>query len=180
MNPEVPKVENQFNSLMARTKSILFPNTETELSALFDKLQRAATNRLLTTGALAIHGAASALAAYANTIYFQIDGKVYTKAAADCTALAGSVTHAKFNVFVFTVNAAGTLKTTMGTEAATLGAVVFPAITDGEIAIGFVVINPTGTGNFVGGTTQLDDATVVPTAAYVDTVGTFLPELATL
>jgi len=35
--------------------------------------------------------------------------------------------------------------------------------------IGFAIINPTGTGNFVGGTTPLDDATVVPNAVYIDT-----------
>ena len=33
-----------------------------------------------------------------------------------------------------------------------------------------MVISPTGTGNFVGGTTPLDDATVVPNAAYVNLV----------
>ena len=31
-----------------------------------------------------------------------------------------------------------------------------------EVSIGFVIINPTGSGSFVGGTTALDDATVVP------------------
>jgi hypothetical protein len=165
---------------MARTKSVNFPNMETELSALFDKLQRATVNVLLNTGALAIHGSASALAKTVNTVYFMIDGQVYSKAAADMAALAGTVTNAKFNVFVFSVNSAGTLKTYMGTEAATLGAVVFPSVADGEVAIGFVIINPTGTGNFVGGTTALDDATVVPNAAYVNTIGEFFPQFATL
>ena len=45
----------------------------------------------------------------------------------------------------------------------------------GKALIGFVVINPTGTGNFVGGTTPLDDATVVPNAAYVNTTEGFDP-----
>src|SRR5258706_10358188 len=146
---------------MARTKSINFPNTQGEASALFDKLQRSTVNSLLVSGALAIKAGASALAKTVATVYFMIDGFVFSKAAADMAALAGTVTNAKFNAFVFTVNSAGTLKTTMGTEAATLGAVAFPAITDGEVAIGFVIINPTGTGNFVGGTTALDDGTVV-------------------
>ena len=165
---------------MARTKSINFPNMETELSGLFDKLQRATVNALLVTGGLAIHGSTSALAKFANTLYFMIDGQVYSKTTADCAALAGTVTNAKFNVFVFSVNAAGTLATQMGTEAATLGAVVFPAVADGSVAIGFVIVNPTGTGNFVGGSTNLDDATVVPNAAYVNTVGEFFPQYATL
>jgi hypothetical protein len=165
---------------MARTKSIKFPNSEGELSNLFDKLQRSTVQSLINTGALAIHGSSSALAKFANTIYFMIDGQVYSKTTADCAALAGTVTNAKFNVFVFGVDATGTLTTTMGTEAATLGAVTFPALADGVIPIGFVVINPTGTGNFVGGTTALDDATVVPNAAYVNTVGEFFPQYSTL
>jgi hypothetical protein len=165
---------------MARTKSIKFPNSEGELSNLFDKLQRSTVQSLINTGALAIHGSSSALAKFANTIYFMIDGQVYSKTTADCAALAGTVTNAKFNVFVFGVDATGTLTTTMGTEAATLGAVVFPALADGVVAIGFVVINPTGTGNFVGGTTALDDATVVANAAYVNTVGEFFPQYSTL
>jgi hypothetical protein len=165
---------------MARTKSINFPNSEGELSNLFDKLQRATVNELLVSGALAIHGSASAVPKTAATIYFMIDGQVYSKAAADTSALAGTVTAAKFNVYVISVNAAGTFKSYMGTEAATLGAVVFPAVADGEVAVGFVIINPTGTGNFVGGTTALDDATVVPNAVYVNTLGEFFPQYSTL
>lgn len=165
---------------MARTHSIKFPNSLTEFEALFDKLQRFAANQLLNTGGLAIKAGASALAKTVNTIYFMVDGQLYSKAAADMAALAGTVTNAKFNVYVFSVNSAGTLVTQMGTEAATLGAVAFPTIADGNIPIGFVIINPTGTGNFVGGTTALDDATVVPNAVYVNTVQGFLPSLSTL
>jgi hypothetical protein len=165
---------------MARTKSINFPNTEGEISALFDKLQRATVQTLLNTGGLAIHGSASALAKTVNTVYFMIDGAVFSKAAADMAALSGTVVNATFNVFVFGVNSAGTLTTTMGTAGATIGAVVFPALADGVIPIGFVIINPTGTGNFVGGTTALDDATVVPNAVYVNTVGEFFPQFSTL
>ena len=95
-------------------------------------------------------------------------------------ALAGTVTNAKFNVFAFTVNAAGTLATRMGVEGATLGGITFPTIPDGEVVIGYVIINPTGTGNFVGGTTVLDDATVVPNAVYVNTPFPFIPGAETL
>jgi hypothetical protein len=165
---------------MTRIKSVNFPNTEDEEKGLFDKLQRAAVTALLNTGALAISAGTSALAKFANTIYFMIDGQVYSKTTANCAALAGTVTAAKFNVFVFSVNAAGTLATQMGTEAATLGGVVFPSVADGYVAIGFVIINPSGTGNFVGGSTPLDDATVIPNAAYVNTVGDFFPQYSTL
>lgn len=165
---------------MARTKSINFPNTENELQPLFDKIQRFMLNRVMNAAGLAIKAGSSALAKSVNTIYVLVDGALISKAAADMAALVGTVTNAKFNVFVFTVNAAGTLKTYMGTEAATSAGVVFPTILDGEVIIGFVRINPTGTGNFVGGTTALDDGTVAPNAVYVDNVGSFLPELTTL
>jgi hypothetical protein len=165
---------------MARIKSINFPNVESELSNLFDKLQRALTNNLLVSGALAIKAGASALAKTAATIYFMVDGQVFTKAASDMAALAGTVTNAKFNVFVFSVSSAGTLAAQMGTEAATLGAVTFPTVADGNTVIGFVIVNPTGTGNFVGGTTALDDGTVVPNAVYVNATFPFFPQFATL
>jgi hypothetical protein len=165
---------------MARTFSINFPNTQSEISTLLGKLQRSTVNSLLVSGALAIKTGGSALVKSAATAYFMIDGQVFSKAAADMAALAGTVTNAKFNVFVFTLNSAGTLKSYMGTEAATLGAVVFPTVLDGEVTLGFVIVNPTGTGNFVGGTTALDDGTVVPNAVYVNTVGEFFPQYAAL
>ncbi|HKF48316.1 MAG TPA: hypothetical protein VKB38_13220 [Terracidiphilus sp.] len=150
------------------------------MSALFDKIQRALTNRMLVTGALAIHGSASALAKIANAVYYLVDGTLYTKGAADCAALSGTVVNATFNVFVFTVNAAGALHTYMGTAGASLSAVLMPTVPDGEVSMGFVIINPTGTGNFVGGTTALDDATVVPNAVYVNTGDVFNASLSTL
>ena len=39
----------------------------------------------------------------------------------------------------------------------------------------FVIIHPTGTGDFVGGTTPIDDATKVPNAVYANTQGAFDP-----
>ena len=157
-----------------------FPNTLSDLDTLFDKIQRAISNRSLTSGGLAIKGAGLALAKTVNTVYFRIDGSMYSKAAADMAAFVGTVTNAKFNVFVHTVNAAGTLATRMGVEAATLGGVAFPTIPDGEVVIGVTVINPTGTGNFVGGTTVLDDVTVVPNAAYISVNFAFAPGIETL
>jgi hypothetical protein len=165
---------------MSRSKSINFPNTEDELKGVLDKIQRALTSRLLVSGALAIHGSASAVAKIGSTAYYMIDGVIYSKTTADTSALTGTVTNARFNVFVFTLNAAGTFHTYMGTEATTLAGVVFPTIPDGEVSVGFVIINPTGSGNFVGGTTALDDGTVVPGAIYVNTGEAFSASLSTL
>ena len=95
-------------------------------------------------------------------------------------ALSGTVTNAKFNMFVLSMQADGTVTATMGTEGATIGAVVFPTVPSSEVVIGFVIVNPTGTGNFVGGTTELDDATVVPNAVYVNTPYPFNPNALSL
>jgi hypothetical protein len=162
---------------MARTRTFQAPNSMGALNTWLDTSQRNKCNMLFTSGGLAIHGTASALAKFANTLKFIVDGVYASKATADCAALSGTVTNATFNVYVFSVLVDGTLKTRMGTGAATRAGVVFPTIPDGEVVIGFVEINPTGTGDFVGGTTALDDATVVPNAVYVNTPFPFIPGL---
>lgn len=151
-----------------------------DLRTIIDTFQRVLSNFVLSSGGLAIKASSSALAKTANAVKYMIDGALYSLAAGDMAALAGTVTNAKFNVFVFTVDASGTVATQMGTEGATLGAVVWPTIADTKAVIGFVIINPTGTGNFVGGTTALDDTTVVPNAVYVNTPYPFLPSITSL
>lgn len=98
-------------------------------------------------------------------------------AATDMAALSGTVVNATFNVFVFSIDEGGTLKTRMGTAGATRAALKFPEVPMGEAKIGYVLINPTGTGDFVGGTTILDDATVAPNAEYVNHIGAVDPTI---
>lgn len=129
----------------------------------------------LTSGALAIKAGGSAVVATASVVTAMSDGKLLSKAASDMAALAGTVVADQFNVYVFAMTAAGTLSTTMGTEGASLAAVRFPVVSVLSVVIGFVIINPTGTGNFVGGTSVLDDATIVPNAVYVNTPFIFDP-----
>src|ERR1044071_4621854 len=114
---------------MSRTRSFKFPNSLTEFETPLDKLQRRLCNMVFNTAGLAIKTGESALAKSVNTIKAVIDGVYVSKAAADMAALSGTVTNAKFNVFVFTVNASGTLTTYMGTEGSTRAGVVFPTIT---------------------------------------------------
>ena len=132
------------------------------------KIQDNLCDVVLNTAGLAIGTSAATAVKIANTIYALIDGVLVKKTTAE-VALSGTVTNAKFNVFVLSVDASGTVTATMGTEGATIGAVVLPAVPEDEAVVGFVIVNPTGTGNFVGGTTDLDDATVVPNAVYVNT-----------
>lgn len=164
---------------MARTKSINFPNSLSEFEALFDKLQRVACNQLLKTGGLVIKAGSSALAKFANTLYVVVDGVLVKKTTADCAAFAGTLPTTGKAVWVFTIDAAGVLHTRRSNlDATTLAAIVFPTIPTGEVVYGFALVeNATGS-DFVGGTTALDVGSL--TVTYFDTVGPFLPELATL
>lgn len=145
------------------------------LSAIFDR----ATSKQLNSAALVIKAGASALVKTGASACHAIAGGALRSiaAATDMAALSGTVTNAKFNVYVYMIDSAGTLTTVMGVEAATLAAVTFPDIPQGKAVIGFTIINPTGTGNFVGGTTPIDDATVVPNAVHVSVVGAFDPSI---
>lgn len=96
-------------------------------------------------------------------------------ATTNMAALVGTVTNATLNVYCFFIDSAGTLTSAMGTAAGALAGVKLPAIPQGKAMLGFVIINPTGTGDFVGGTTALDNATVVPNAVFVNTLGAFDP-----
>jgi hypothetical protein len=143
------------------------------LAPLFDRF----STQSLSSAGLAIKAGASAIVKTGAAAYYGIaQGVLVTKAAAtDMAALVGTVTNAKFNVFCFYIDSAGALTSQMGTEGATLATVVMPTPPVGKAQLGFIVVNPTGTGNFVGGTTALDDATVVPNVAYVNTQGPFDP-----
>lgn len=147
----------------------------TPLVAIGDRLSA----QCLTSAGLAIHGAASPLVKAGSAYYATAQGVLVKGAAADLPALVGTVSHGAFNVYAFFIDRAGNVTTEMGTEGATLGAVAWPNIPQGQAMIGFVIVNPTGTGNFVGGTTALDDATVVPNAVYVNTTGAFDPTVLT-
>lgn len=131
------------------------------------ELQKGVTDCLFNTAGLAIGSSSKKAVKVVNTVYALINGAVVKKTTAE-KALAGTITNAKFNVYVLSLSADGTLNIAMGTEGATLGAVVLPAILASDVMLGMVIVNPTGTGNFVGGTTDLDDATVVPNAVYIN------------
>lgn len=143
------------------------------LSKILTGIYQRLNSVTLTSPGLAIKAGASALVktgAAATTLC--VEGVLASIAAAtDMPALSGTVVNATFNVFVFSQARDGTRYTTMGTAGATLAAVKFPNIPDNRTIIGFIVVNPTGTGNFVGGTTALDDATVVPNVVYNNSVG---------
>lgn len=136
------------------------------------------TTQTIATSALRIKGGSASAIVQTNAAYYAlIDGKLVTKASATDIALSGTVANATFNVWAFTINIAGTITATQGGAATTLAAVKFPAIPEASACMGFVIINPTGTGTFTGGTTALDDATVAPNAVFINTVGLFDPTI---
>lgn len=146
------------------------------IAAVVNPIGDRISTQTLGSAGLVIKAALSPIVKAGSAFYASVQGKLVTKAAnTDMAALSGTVTNAKFNVFAFFIDGSGALTSAMGTEGATLAAVVIPPIPVGKAMIGMTVINPTGTGNFVGGTTTLDDATVVPNAAYINTVGAFDP-----
>jgi hypothetical protein len=150
------------------------------LNQALRNIQSALVDTALTTGTLGIAGTTSRVRTSA-AVYSVNDGVLCLKASTDnLFILSGTVNNATFNVFVMTLKADGTATARMGTAGASLAAVVFPQIPAGEVVIGFVIINPTGTGNFVGGTTALNDGTVVPNAVYVNTPYPFNPNVISL
>lgn len=170
-----------FNIIDAAAKKLISLLTADVAKLVVDVtyLSNRLKSQTLSNAGLAIFGVGSALAKAVNITFAVANGTLVKLAAnTNMAALAGTVTNAKFNVYVFLVDSAGALTSAMGTEGASLAAVVWPTIPASKAVIGFVVINPTGTGSFVGGTTVLDDATVVPNAAYVNTQGAFDPKTA--
>ncbi len=145
------------------------------LSAIFDRQ----TSKMLNTPGLVIKAGASALVKTGAVACQAICNgiPVSIAAATDMAALSGVVVNATFNVFMYFVDSAGTLTSAMGTAAATYAGVKFPSVPAGKAVIGFTIINPTGTGDFTGGTTAIDDGTVVPNAVHVSLTSEFDPSI---
>lgn len=163
-------------NILQRVQALGSQRMEREIGPVLRYLYDRISCQLLSTGGLAIKAGGGVLVKAATLCKYICKGKLLSLAAnTDMAALSGTVTNAKFNVFCFFIDEAGTLTTLMGTEGATLAAVLWPAIPARQTMLGFVIINPTGTGNFVGNTTALDDATVVPNAVYVNTIGVIDP-----
>lgn len=145
------------------------------LLAILTPIADRISSRMLDNAALAI-STTKTLAKVTEVCHASVQGVLRELADdTDMAALSGTVAAAAFNVYCFFIDKAGTLTSAMGTAGATLAAVKFPPFPQGKALIGFVIINPTGTGDFVGGTTELDDGTVVPNAVFVSVQGAFDP-----
>lgn len=137
---------------------------------------------MLNSAGLVIKTGSSALAKTGASVCHYIAEGVKGRIAAgtDMPALVGSVTTAMFNVFVFSVDKAGTLSVQMGVEGATEAAIKFPPLDQRKAVVGMLIINPTAGATFVGGTTALDEASLVtPNTAYISPIGPFDPKVLT-
>lgn len=140
---------------------------------LFDRYSSCMTS----TAGLIIHGSASTVAKTGAADCYGLAKGIMCKIAAstDMPALVGTVNNANFNFFCFFMDSAGVVTSAMGTQATTLAGVVFPQFPTEKALVGFLIINPTGTGDFVGGTTALDDGTVAPNTVYQSPISGFDP-----
>jgi hypothetical protein len=129
----------------------------------------ALTNIGLSDGAITI-GTTPAKVKSTATINHLVDGVFYTKGATDdFWVLTGfDCTNAQFNKCLLCIDSSAAMQIVAGTEGASAGAVVLGAIPASYSVVGMVLVNPTGTGDFTGGTTDLNDGTVVPNAVYTD------------
>ena len=163
---------------MEKTVSSSIGTSNANMLSLIEKLQSACIDTLLSTGGLAIGVASKAKVKVVTATKAFVDGKIITITVQE-VVLSGTVANAKFNVYAITCDNTGKLQAVMGTEGATLATVVFPTVPVDNCVLGFVSINPTGAGSFVGGTTDLDDAGVIPNAAYYNTPYPFNPNAVT-
>lgn len=135
----------------------------------------------LSTAGLVIFGAASPVvktgAAVTHFIAEGVKGRI--AASTNMPLLVGTVANAKFNVFVFSVDKASAVTVQMGVEGVTEAAIRWPKLDQRKAIVGFIIVNPTGAGDFVGNTTALDSAGVVPNVAFISPTGTFDPSVLT-
>ena len=167
-----------FTDTMTRwLEAVRDSTTQWNMRKLLEPLFDRQTSRPLNGAGLVIHGSASTVAKTGTSDFYALANGVTQKIAAstDMPALVGTVANATFNVFCFFIDQSGVVTSQMGTAGATLAAVQYPPFPKQKALVGFIIINPTGTGPFVGGTTALDDATVVPTAAYISPPSGFDP-----
>ena len=91
-------------------------------------------------------------------------------------ALTGlNIATGKWNVIVFTIDKAGTVRAQIGKRDATTEAgIQWPELDQRRAIVGMIVINA-ATGAFTGGTTPLDDATLA--VQYISPIGSFDPSV---
>lgn len=139
------------------------------LVLVLEKIYKRLGNVALTTPNLTVATTTTKIKSQADYYGF-VGGVLVKKATTDnliTLTTSANTTNALFNVVVFTIDSSGTITNRYGTQGATLAAITWPTLPSDEALFGILLLNPTGTGNFVGGTTAVNDGTVVPNAVYI-------------
>ena len=149
-----------------------YTSIRTELIALMadmTALRATLAGMALSDGGISI-GTTATDARTNATVSYLVDGVFYSLASTDdFWDLTGfDCTNGNYNICLLCVDNLGAAQISAGTEAATEAGVTLGSIPADSAVVGTVLVNPTGTGDFTGGTTDLDDATVVPNAVYTD------------
>lgn len=152
-------------------------NSHFDHAKVSDALQHMLMNGANGSAGMAIKTAGSAIAKFANTVAYMINGVFYSKSTADVTIPATTIpTGYKAFVAAF-LDASGNVTSVMTTPvlATSTDAIVLPTYADTKCCIGGVLISNASGSNFVGATTALDTANV--TTTYLN-FGTAFPGMA--
>ena len=156
--------------LLNRLNEVAPATWSAQLGNLLNGLMTAHNAMSFTPGGTTIATTATSVKTV-NALMYSIGGFAYTKAATDNFWAIGTglnTTNGNWNGCWLGINAAGSAVLQYGTQATTQAGIVMPTPAATTCVVAYLTVNPTGTGNFVGGTTPLNDGTVVPNAAYYD------------
>ena len=167
-----------FDNLSQRLQAITDKSLAYNLRLLLEPLFSRTRSCMLSTAGLVIKVGGSTLAKTgAITAHYIADGvKGRILSSTDMPALTGlNIANGKWNVIVFTIDKAGTVRAQIGKKDATTEAgIQWPELDQRRAIIGMIVINA-ATGAFTGGTTPLDDATLA--VQYISPIGSFDPSV---
>lgn len=173
-----------FDILSQRLQAITDKSLAYNLRLLLEPLFSRTRSCMLSTAGLVIKVGGSTLAKTgAITVHYIADGvKGRILSSTDMPALTGlNIANGKWNVIVFTVDKAGTVRAQIGkkdpatgTDPATEAGIRWPELDQRRAIVGMIVINA-ATGAFTGGTTPLDDATLA--VQYISPIGSFDPSV---
>lgn len=144
--------------------------TNATMTALFDHQSEAdaayvlSMNGCLNSAGLAIKAGGSAIAKFANTAEFKINGKIYTKTTADLALPVVTVPAANKVLIAWFLDSAGNITSAASDVVAVAAATpVLPAFADTKVCIGAALVSNGTASNFVGATTALDTASLTVT-----------------
>lgn len=124
-------------------------------------------NYIVTAPTLVIKAGNSPTVKSSSAISVVAGGVVQTKSAnTDMSAIAGTLATAKFALWAFYIDAAGTITTSTKTSdvnTAALALAAKPTIPDNKIELGYIIVGNASGGNFTAGTTALDATGITTT-----------------